>query len=199
MAANKSKSAPFINEYGIDFREEIRIGLYWRDLIGDEVYLRFDQDDMVRWYLQLELAGPIDIRAMVNERMGNHPLKYLQGLDRPPHPPLWIVEAWLDTHERRVRTLPYFGGAVALVGLLAMLGTLASGFAYLKPDNPLIMNPPPGMTPQPPQNLTLPNFNISPPAAPAVPLPTGPKNIGISGAGAGGMPGTSPTSGGSPP
>ena len=84
------KDKKFIGEHGVDFREEIRIGLFWREMLGDELYLSFNADDMVRWYLALELAGQIDIRARLEERASNRPLKLFQGLSRAPHPPVCI-------------------------------------------------------------------------------------------------------------
>jgi hypothetical protein len=192
------KENTFINEYGIDFREEIHIALWWRELLGDLEYLKFDQDDMMRWYLKLEQAGPDEIRARLIERRVNRPLKYLQGLDRAPHPPVWIVEAWLETHEMKVPTLRYWGGAAALVFFLAIFGTWLSGTGNLQPSNPLLMNPPLGMAPPPPATQQLPGFAIYAPQLPQVPLPTGPHNVGIGGAGAGGIPGTSPTTGAPP-
>jgi len=74
-----------------------------------------------------------------------------------------------------------------------MISTFLSHAVNLHDMNPLIMNPPQGLTPAPPRGISLsPSLGVSPPAVPHVQAPTGPKNVGISGQGAGGLPSATP-------
>jgi hypothetical protein len=132
-------------EKDIDVRTEMRIALWWRNLISDYEYTKFDPDDMLRWYVALELRGPLEIRELLTERYMGRPLKNVVGIvSLAPHPPLWLVQAWLEDHEQKVHT----GKAVpwGLAGSFVVLSLIfipnLQGCANLQPSNPLVMNPP---------------------------------------------------------
>jgi len=191
-----SKTEPFINQYGIDFRYEVRINLWWREQIGDDATLKFDSDDLVRWYLAMERHGPVEVRAMLNERLGNRPLRHLQTLGRAPHPPVWLVERWLESHSEKVHTAHYWWAAFGTVFLLAMVASWLARVGNLQPMNHnLIMNPPPGLTPPPPNSIAgAPTYNVAPLQQVAAPPPTMPHSIGIGSSGSAGTPSSASSS-----
>lgn len=128
----------------IDFRVEIRIMQFWRNLLGEAKFARFRQEDLLRWYLALELAGPVDIREQLMERRSNHILSHLHGVvDLAPHPPTWLVEDWLATHEQKVRTAPFWYGLSAFTIVCFIVGLTTSTCSTDYTINPLALNPQP--------------------------------------------------------
>ena len=127
----------------INIREEMKIALFWRGLIGDYRYGTFDPEDMLRWYKALELRGPDEIRAVKNERYFTAQTGVMQGVvAKAPHPPLWLINVWLEHFDQTVHS----GGAWALAGGFVVLVGLVfgnmQGCTSLQTNNPLAMNPP---------------------------------------------------------
>jgi hypothetical protein len=130
-------------ETGRDIREEVRISLFWRALVGDFEYVKFNPDDMLRWYDALELRGPLEIRELIDERYTGRPGLVATGIVAgAPHPPVWLVRDWLMHHEAKIRTAPYWVATAAFVLLFFMLGPLLYGITALQPLSRYVMNPP---------------------------------------------------------
>jgi hypothetical protein len=188
---------------GRDIREEVRISLFWRALIGDYQYVKFNPDDMLRWYDALELRGPQEIRELIDERYTGRPgLTVLGVVSGAPHPPIWLVRDWLMHYETKVRTAPYWVASVAFVTLCFLLGPFLYGLTALKPVSTYVMNPPDNAPqvyqPSGPSNTSLSANSTQPPAtfAPGV---TSPHSGGIAGAASGASPNggmTGPTNSG---
>jgi hypothetical protein len=174
-------------EKEVDVREEMRIALFWRGLIGDYEYIKFDPDDLMRWYIALELRGPDDIRDLMTERHASRPMPEVLGLvTKSPHPPVWIVREWLGFHETQVHTAGYWWGAAVFGLLCLMIAPTMHGCADLQPMNPLFMKPP-SMGPQMANGQNQQNYgaqapSMVPPVAfqPTVST-TGPRSTGIAG------------------
>jgi len=175
-----------------DIREEVRIAIFWRDLIGDFEYVKFHPDDMVRWYDALELRGHDEIRQLLTERYGSRPVSAVLGITAgAPHPPLWLVREWLQFYEQKVPTRHLWLTAGGFLLFSFMFFPFMYRCSQLTPLNMYVMNPPssgrPTSTPQMPQGS---NFNPSPNTPPATfqPTQTGPSSGGIAGAAMGGSP-----------
>lgn len=197
-------------DHEIDVRTEMRIALFWRALIGDFEYIKFDPEDLLRWYEALELRGPDEIRDLINERYSRRPMPVIHGLvSRAPHPPVWIVREWLQFHEQQVPKASFVWAAVGFPLACLLIFPFMHGCEDLKPLNPLYMKPPQSQ----PQVATISSpasYGSSPSVAPTAtfqptsgPTPgstasfqatsssTGPTSGGI----AGGLAGGSPSSG----
>jgi hypothetical protein len=111
----------------LDVRVEIKVAMFWRGLIGDGEYGKFNPKDMFRWYQALELLGPEDVRDLYRRRQSNRPMPIVQGLDRAPHPPAWLVETWLDKHETKIRTGSLWLGMGAFTSIWFLFGTYMNG------------------------------------------------------------------------
>ncbi len=93
---------------GVDFIEEIRIAQFWRQQLGEYEYVYYNPDDLRRWFIALELRGPDEVRDYLHERAGRYPPGQVTGIvAQAPHPPLPIVELWLQSH-RAARTSSYW-------------------------------------------------------------------------------------------
>jgi hypothetical protein len=144
-----------------DFHEEIMVARFWREVIGEYEYVNYDPDDLYRWYHALETRGPMEIRAYLNERGGKHPMPRLLGLvSKPPHPPMDVVMLWLESHEHKAHTAPFWLGMGGFVTLCLLLGLGYEGCANLKDPN--ILSSQAGQTSTP----------LMPPAPASAPLPT---------------------------
>jgi hypothetical protein len=143
-----------------DFHEEIQVARFWREVIGEYEYVNYDPDDLYRWYHALETRGPAEIRAYLNERGGKHPMPRLLGLvSKPPHPPIDVVMLWLESHEHKAHTAPFWLGMGGFVTICFLLGLGYEGCANLKDPNLLssragqtstpLMPPQQGSAPQP--------------------------------------------------
>jgi hypothetical protein len=172
-----------------EVREEIRIALFWRQLIGDAEYNRFQPEDYDRWYRALEMRGPEEIRELVDTRFITQHKGVLTGLvTERPFPPLWIVREWLSTHENKVHTGGYWLGFIGFLTLVFMLGPFVYGCQNLVPMNPLDMNPPSTQAGVLPLSPVLKFTQPLPPTGP--PLTSG---VGRSAAGMTPTPGNTPT------
>jgi hypothetical protein len=181
-----------------DVRSEIKIALFWRHLIGDYEYVKFDPDDMLRWYDALELRGHLEIRQLMTDRYGTRPAGTIQGIvSKAPHPPSWLVREWLAHYEQKVRT----GGVWVAAGAFVLSSFVAFPMLYgctaLKPVSPFYLNPP-SSQPQVMAPSQMPaGSNYAPTAAipPAVvqPGPTMPTSQGIAGAASGVAPASGAT------
>lgn len=174
-------------EKEVDVREEMRIALFWRGLIGDFEYIKFDPDDLLRWYMALELRGPEEVRDHLTERFSSRPMPSMTGLvAKRPHPPLWLVREWLAYHETKVRTGAFWWGTIIFITASFMTFPVLYGCVALQPLNPLVMNPPTS-TPQMTQTMTTPqSYNITPGMSPPTVTqpgaqPTSPQSLGIAG------------------
>ena len=126
-----------------DVREEIKIAIFWRNLIGDFEYIKFDPDDMMRWFDALELRGPIEIRQLLRERYATRPVNAMLGITtRAPHPPTWLVREWLAFYEQKVSTKPAWLAAFGFMILSFMAIPLLHQCADLQPVSMYVMNPP---------------------------------------------------------
>ncbi len=177
---------------GRDIREEVRIAIFWRALIGDYEYVKFNPDDMLRWYDALELRGPDEIRLMMTERYSTRPVRAMLGVvTAAPHPPVWLVREWLAHYEQKLRTGHLWTATAGFLVLSFMAFPALHGCADLTPVNMYVMNPPSGgpqvSAPQAPVGS---NFNpaLTEPPAVFTPSVTGPKSGGIAGAATGASP-----------
>ena len=163
---------------GVDFIEEIRIAQFWRKQLGEYEYVSYNPEDLRRWYIALETRGPQDIRDYLIERTGRYPMGQVTGIvAAAPHPPLNIIELWLDSYNK-VRTGSYWLAGAAFLVFVYYAMTNLSGFEHLSPQTRLQLNPPPvggppspGGNAPPPSTATLPQ-TLTPPASVASP-PTG--------------------------
>ncbi len=95
---------------GVDFIEEIRIAQFWRQQLGEYEYVYYNPDDLRRWFIAMELRGPDEVRDYLNERTSRYPSGPVTGLvAQAPHPPLAIVQLWLESH-RAPKTASYWMG-----------------------------------------------------------------------------------------
>ena len=160
--------------HGEEAIEEIKIALYWRRVLGEMEYVDYDPEDLRRWWKALELRGPAEIRAYVSERTQRHQASHLQGLVAAPHPPLPLVELWLQSHENKPGLKPLWIGLAGFTMLSLIVATSFNGCQNLKSPNPMFLKPPqtqqalqpaqPGSPP--PATATAPQ-NLPPPASTA--------------------------------
>jgi hypothetical protein len=173
-----------------EVREEIRIALFWRQLIGDAEYNRYQPDDYDRWYRALEMRGPEEIRELVDTRFMTQHKGVLTGLvTERPFPPLWVVREWLSTHENRVHTGGYWLGFIGFLTLVFMLGPFVYGCQQLTSLNPLDQKPPSSEASVLPLSPVLKFTQPLPPSAPPLVSPIGPATS----AGMGPAPASTPT------
>jgi hypothetical protein len=184
----------------LNIREEMRIALFWRGLIGDATYGRFDPEDCLRWYQALELRGRDEIRTLRNQRYFTAQTGVMQGIvGKAPHPPVWLVNAWLERQEHQVPYIgSYWGMAFFVVVCIGLVFGNMPGCANLSPMNTLAMKPPdqPTVTsyPAPPVSglgvVLSPVAALGPPTAAGAGMPTsnGPQSNGVAGAVSGAVP-----------
>jgi hypothetical protein len=185
----------------------MRIALFWRALIGDMEYIRYDPEDMLRWYLALELRGPEEIRELVTERYSSRPMPAVQGIvTKAPHPPTQLVREWLFYHEQKVRVGAYWFAPLGFCILCGLVFPYLYGCQNLQPVNPLFMNPPnigpqlptsaqntptygaaPTLQPQTTQSVGTSSSTATPPTQGVV-TSTGPTSGGIAGGASGAAP-----------
>jgi hypothetical protein len=183
-------------DHEIDVRTEMRIALFWRALIGDFEYIKFDPEDLLRWYEALELRGPDEIRDLLTERYSTRPMPcILSVVSRAPHPPVWIVREWLQYHEQKVPKGSYVWAAVGFPLACLLVIPFMHGCVALQPLNPLVMHPP-QTNPLVANVGGPPIYGASPPVTPTPTFQpsataTGPQSSGI----AGGIAGASPAAG----
>jgi len=198
----KAESGP---DHDIDVRTQMRIALFWRGLIGDSEYIKFNPEDLLRWYMALELLGPVDIRDVLTERYSTRPVPSMLGIvSKAPHPPLWIVREWLQFHEQKVSTGGYWWAAVSFPVLCLITMPFLHGCIGLTPINPLAMNPPNTSPQVTTTSSNVPTYGASPSIAPAPVFQpsvtaTGPQSNGIAGGTSGAVPAagaTGPTNSG---
>jgi hypothetical protein len=187
----------------IDVRTEVGIALFWRDLIGNAEYAKFDPDDLMRWYFAIELRGPLEIRELLTERCMGRPVGGVTGIvSRAPHPPLWLLLLWLERYEQKIHTALPWGLAGSFVVLSFIFFSSLQGCANLTSTNLLARNPPPGTpvvavyTPPAASYSQPPSISGQTAWTPRMASPgstatqTGPQSNGVAGAAAGS---TSPT------
>ena len=177
-----------------DIRQEVGISLFWRELIGDYDYGRFNPEDMLRWYDALELRGPDEIRELIDERYSGRPMSAVHGIvAAAPHPPLWLVREWVEHYETKVSTSGYWLGAICFVLLAFAIAPFLNSVQSLTPLSTYIMQPPFGgpQTFQPAstsQNNDSLSATVTSPPAISTPGPTGPQSGGIAGVATGSSP-----------
>ena len=127
-----------------ELRKEIKIAIYWRQLIGDFEYVKFNPDDMLRWYLAMDLRGADEIRGLITERYENEARRVTVAgvVGQAPHPPVWLVREWLKTREPKFPKWRIFSASVGLVIVVGIVVPTMHGCEGLKPMNPLVYNPP---------------------------------------------------------
>ena len=177
---------------GRDIREEVRISLFWRALIGDLEYVKYKPEDMLRWYDALHLRGPLEISELIDERYTGRPGLAVVGIVAgAPHPPVWLVREWLAHHEQKIRTAPYWVATAAFILLFFMVGPLMYGLTRLRPVSMYVMKPP-NNGPQVYQPTTPNGSNFMPnatqPPVTVTPGLTSPHSNGIAGAASGASP-----------
>jgi hypothetical protein len=181
----------------VDIRTEMRIALFWRGLIGDLEYIRYRPEDMLRWYMALELRGPEEIRDLVTERYTSRPMPEILGVvNKAPHPPSRLVREWLAYHEHKVRTGVYWFAPLAFCVLCGLVFPTVYTCQNLRPMNPLVMNPPNNGVQAPPSTPNVPVYGMSSGMMP--PLtggPTGTVTLPANGGSSGGPPAAAPTTG----
>jgi hypothetical protein len=184
----------------VDVRTEMRIALFWRALIGDFEYIRYDPDDMLRWYVALELRGPEEIRELVSERYSSRPMPVILGVvSKAPHPPTHLVRDWLSFHEQQMRVGAYWWAPLGFCIFCGLVFPFFYGCQNLQPVNPLVMNPPATGPKAPSSIASTPSYGAStsmvPPLTQPVVTMTGPRSSGI----AAGASGAAPASGATGP
>ncbi len=148
---------------GLEFIEEIKVAQFWRRQLGELEYLTFDADDLRRWYDALELRGPHEIRAYLQERDSRFPTGRVTGIvGKAPHPPLYVIELWLATHNK-VHTRGYWVAFLAFFVLAWFSATNLQGCASLPTASRFDLKPPQtggqmpsGVSPMPQAPSTLP-------------------------------------------
>ena len=128
--------------HGEEAIEEIKIALYWRRVLGEMEYVDYDPEDLRRWYKAMELRGPSELRAYVSERTQRHNASHLVGLVAAPHPPLTIVELWLQSHENKAALKPLWIGLAGFTMLSLIVAVSFNGCQTLPIQNPLFLKPP---------------------------------------------------------
>jgi hypothetical protein len=125
-------------------KKEIRIAVFWRELIGDYEYIKFDPDDMLRWYLAMEVRGPVEVDALMTERFSTSarrsPVSGLVG--QAPHPPAWVVRAWLSSQRPKFPQWRAVTVAVTFVIFTSIALPTLHSCADMKTHNPLAYKPP---------------------------------------------------------
>ena len=152
-----------------DAIEEIRIARFWQNALGDFEYVYHNPDDLRRWYKALEVRGPAEIRDHITARDGRSPTHALQGLAPAPHPPMWIVELWLDSHESRHRLFPFWIGSAGFVLLCLLVGNTMNGCTQLQ--DPMTWQKYPQLLTQPLQAATQGTMPTSTATLPVQPPP----------------------------
>ena len=126
----------------VGFVGEIRIAQFWRKRLGEYEYLHHNADDLRRWYIALELRGPLEIRDYLHERTSRYPMARVTGIvATAPHPPREIVQTWLESHDK-VHTGRYLAAGAAVLVFVWLFATNLASFDRLKPINQLQMHPP---------------------------------------------------------
>jgi hypothetical protein len=171
-----------------ELRKEIKIAIFWRKLIGDLEYVRFNPDDVLRWHIALEMRGPEEIRDLLAERYLSQarraPMLGLVG--ESPHPPLWMVREWLATKQPKFPKWRGLGLTLCFIVITALLLPTIHGCENLKPMNPLVLNPAvklPSVVAGPQFGVTVPPAfapNAVPSYATSLPLVSGMLNGGTS-------------------
>jgi hypothetical protein len=181
----------------VDIRTEMRIALFWRGLIGDLEYIRYRPEDMLRWYMALELRRPDEIRDLISERYTTRPMPVILGVvNKAPHPPTKLVGEWLSYHEHRVRISFYWLTPFAFCLFCGLVFPAVNGCQNLRPMNPLIMKPPNTGVQAPASVPNVPVYGLSTALVP--PLtggPTGTVTMPANSGSSGGPPAAAPTAG----
>lgn len=127
-----------------ELRKEIGIAIFWRKLIGDLEYVKFNPDDVLRWHLALDMRGDEDIRSLMFERYHTVARRapVLGIVGETPHPPAWIVREWLKTHEPKFPMWRIFSLSCGFVLVMGLLLPVMNGSQNLKPTNTLVLKPP---------------------------------------------------------
>ncbi len=127
---------------GLEFITEIKIAQFWRSQLGEHEYLRFDAEDLRRWYEAFELRGAGEIRAYLQERNSRFPTSTVTGIvGKAPHPPLKVVELWLATHDK-VRTRGWWVAFAAFFLFVYFTATNLQGCTNLRDMSRMEMRPP---------------------------------------------------------
>ena len=125
----------------VDFHTEIHVAQFWRDHLGNDVYARFDADDLLRWYMAMEVRGADDLHHYLDERAGRHPMGAVTGIvAQAPHPPLDIVELWLKAHHKP-NHFSYWGGLAGAGFCLYLVMTNLQSCINLSPVSYLASHP----------------------------------------------------------
>ena len=176
-----------------DIRQEVGISLFWRELIGDYEYGRFNPEDMLRWYDALQLRGALEIRTLIDERYTGRPVSVVLGVvSGAPHPPIWLVREWLAYYENKVSTGAYWMAAAGFIAICFLVVPVFHGIQDLTPLSTYVLHPPFG-GPQVYQPAGLQTSNpltatVSAPPLVSIPGPTGPTSGGIAGVATGATP-----------
>jgi len=125
------------------FQREIRVAEFWRKQLGELEYSGRNPDDLYRWYEAMELRGPDEIRAYVEERVGRYPTMPVTGIvPVAPHPTRDIIDIWLASHTK-LRTGHYWTSTAALlVVCIWVIPTLHSCQNLRNPTSPQYWLPP---------------------------------------------------------
>jgi hypothetical protein len=124
------------------FQREIRVAEFWRKQLGELEYSARNPDDLFRWYEAMELRGPEEIRAYLDERMGRYPTMPVTGIvPVAPHPTRDIIDLWLASHTT-TRTGHYWTASAALLLVcIWFVPTLHGCMDVQNPDPPHVWLP----------------------------------------------------------
>ncbi len=118
------------------FQREIRVAEFWRKQLGELEYSGRNPEDLYRWYEAMELRGPDEIRAYVEERVGRYPTMPVTGIvPLGPHPTREIIDIWLASHET-TRTGHYWTSLAALLMVCLFVVPTLHGCQDLRAPNP---------------------------------------------------------------
>jgi hypothetical protein len=182
----------------MSIRHEIRVALFWRRVIGDNEYIRFDPADMLRWYDAMDLRDPIEIEEMMNERFSTvgsrTPIVGIVSTE--PHPPAWLVRTWQEEQVPKFRKSVLVNTYTAWLICSLITGSFVYGCQHLQPYNIAVWRPPSNQPPMMAQAPAVPIFGQAPAAEPpptfSIPLQPPPAARSTTTSGSGGAPPTSP-------
>jgi hypothetical protein len=148
----------------MSIRHEINVALFWRRVIGDDEYIKFDPADMLRWHDAMDLRDPFEIKELMDERfitVGKR-TPIVGIVDTSPHPPAWLVRAWQEEQVPKFRKSVLVNGYTAWLICSLITGSFVYGCQHLQPYNLLVWHAPFTQPPLTAQSPMAPLFGQAP-------------------------------------
>ena len=162
----------------VDVRLVSKVAQFWRELLGEEEFQKHQPEDMFHWYHALETRGAMAVRVMIEERAhGRYRIMELRGImPAAPHPPVLLVEHWLQKREVEARRFPKWW--VTGLTVLSSLIVFPQLYMCANPARPPFMEY--NQLPVVPGQNTMPDLTmtLSPQATPAYNAPLPPAAMG---------------------